>query len=445
MGTKFKGQVGIVGFGYIGSVIGAVLAEQGYLVYGVDTNDEIIRQINAKTCPFNEPGLESLLVSMIGKERLFVSNDFSTLQNCETVIVTVGTPLTDEYSADITHIEEAIMSIRTYLQNNCLVMIKSTVPPHTTSNVIAPLLRKVDRVKITFSPERLAEGNAIQELKTIPIVVGGVDEESTKCAATFWKEALDVEVIEVSDTTTAEMVKLSDNLWIDLNIALASELALLSDRLKIDVLEVIKAANSLPKGGEGQRVNILTPSVGVGGYCLTKDPWFVQQLGTDYGLDLHLPKLGRIVNDSMPLYSASLIDSLLKEKFDNPAKVKIAILGIAFKNNTGDCRFTPTKPVIEELSKLQYNLAICDPYTTDHDEKLVTELPVRKDIEETIYKADCVAFLTGHDAFRYLSMERIAELVNDEALIFDGRMFFTKEQIKNMKRLGLRYKGVGRS
>ncbi|KGR77651.1 nucleotide sugar dehydrogenase [Ureibacillus manganicus] len=442
--SDVKGQVAIVGFGYIGSVIGAVLADSGFMVYGIEKNPVIVERMKNKKTPFREPGLDELIQKTVSEEKLFVTRDTSVVQGCETVIVTVGTPLAEDFSADTTQIEEAITSIKPYLQKNALVLIKSTVPPFTTCDLIAPLLSEIEGVKIAFCPERLAEGNAIREFKSIPIVVGGVDEQSLEAAVDFWKQALDTEVIEVSSATTAEMVKLSDNLWIDVNIALAGELAKLSDRLNIDVLEVIGAANTLAKGAKGQNVNILTPSVGVGGYCLTKDPWFVQHLGYQYDLDLQLPKTGRLVNDSMPIYSAALIHNHLAKQFSDPSQAKIAVLGIAFKNNTGDCRFTPTKPVIDELIGHGYKLKICDPWTTEADERLVTDLPVSKNIEETINGADCIAFLAGHNEFHALSIERMAELANDEALIFDGRRFFKRDDIMKMHELDLFYKGVGR-
>ena len=438
-----KGQVAIVGFGYIGSVIGAVLADEGYTVYGIENNERIISAVQNRKSPFREPELEELIAKNVANEKLYVSSDPSIVKYCDTVIVTVGTPLNEDYNADTSQIEEAITAIAPYLQKDALVMIKSTVPPDTTKGLVAPLLCEVEGVRVAFCPERLAEGKAVQEFKTIPIVVGGVDEASTIVAAEFWRNSLAIEVIEVSDATAAEMVKLSNNLWIDLNIALASELAKIADKLQIDVLEIIGAANSLPKGSRGQHVNILTPSVGVGGYCLTKDPWFVQHLGTEHGIELNLPKAGRIVNDSMPYYSAELIDSHLRG-LDEPSNLKIAILGIAFKNNTGDCRFTPTKPVIEELLRNGYNVEICDPWTSEHDEAMVTGLPVSKDIEATVRGADCVAFLAGHDEFHKFSLERLAELANKDALIFDGRRFFSKEEVKTINQFGLSYKGVGR-
>jgi UDP-N-acetyl-D-mannosaminuronic acid dehydrogenase len=358
-------------------------------------------------------------------------------------VITVGTPLSDDFTADMSQIQSEIKSILPYLANGDLLILKSTVPPFTTSNYIAPLINKSGvNVKLAFCPERLAEGKAISDFLSIPVVVGGIDDKSTIAAAEFWRNALDIEVICVNDATTAEFVKLADNLWIDLNIALSSELAKLADKMGLDVLQVIKAANSLPKGSS--TVNILTPSVGVGGYCLTKDPWFVQHLGKQYNLELLLPKTGRIINESMPRYTAELIDSILQKKDIPRNEQKIAIIGIAFKNNTGDCRFTPTKLCIDKLTELGYIMEICDPWTLEHDNKTVTNLSVGKNVYKAMENADCVAFLAGHDDFHKIPILDIAKVVKPRALIFDGRMFFSSEKIAEIKKLGLLYKGVGR-
>jgi dTDP-alpha-D-glucose dehydrogenase len=436
-----KSDVAVVGFGYIGSVIGSVLADRGYRVRGVEPNKRIVDAVAAGKSPFNEPGLEELIARNTAAGRLSVGADPSVTASCDVVVITVGTPLSGDKDPDLSQIRGAAEMIAPYVREGSLVMLKSTVPPGTTEGTVGPVL-KTKKVSLAFCPERLAEGKAISEFTAIPMVVGGVDEESTRRAATFWKEALGVEVIEVGDAKSAEMVKLADNLWIDLNIALAGELAKVCDKLGVDVLDVIKAANSLPKGSS--HVNILIPSVGVGGYCLTKDPWFVHRLGGKLGLDLLIPQASRNVNDSMPKYSAGLIDEFLAKRGKKPREIKVAVMGIAFKNNTGDCRFTPTKYVIEALAAKGYSLAICDPWVGDHDIAMVTDLPVSKDIEGTIKGADCVAFLAGHGEFHDLSVSRIAELASPGAMVFDGRMFFGKDKIKAMRAKGLVYKGVGR-
>ncbi len=436
-----KQSVGIVGFGYIGSVIGAVLADHGYRVFGVEPSHRIIEAVKAGRSPFSEPGLATLIEKNVSEGRLFVDDDPSMLAQCQTILIAVGTPLSGESDPDLSQIQAAVERIKPPVPTGALVMLKSTVPPYTTERVVGDILRE-KQVDLAFCPERLAEGTAIKDCLSLPVVVGGVTASATQRAGRFWREALDVEVIEVGSARAAEMVKLADNLWIDLNIALAGELAKISDKLDVDVLDVISAANSLPKG-QGN-VNILIPSVGVGGYCLTKDPWFVHRLGKQFGLDLQIPPTSRHVNDSMPLYSAELIDSFLSKRSEDPGSLKVAIAGIAFKNNTGDCRFTPTKPVIDYLLEKEYRLEICDPWVEAHDIELVTTLPVNKEIEPTIEQADCIAFLAGHQEFHDLSVERMARLAKPGAMVFDGRMFFSKEKINEMKACGLVYKGVGR-
>lgn len=435
-------RIAVVGFGYIGSVIGTVLADRGYHVVGVERDRRIIDAVAKGKSPFNEPGLEDLVAKNVAAGRLDVGSDPSRTAGCEAFVITVGTPLSDTFDPDLAQITSAAESIAPYVKDGTLVVLKSTVPPNTTSGVVAPILKRAADVLIAFCPERLAEGHAIKEFTSIPVVVGGIDERSTKAAAAFWRAALGVEVIEVGDAKSAEMVKLADNLWIDLNIALAGELAKLADRLGIDVLDVIRAANTLPKGSHN--VNILIPSVGVGGYCLTKDPWFVHSIGKKNGVDLIIPQISRNVNDGMPAYSTSLIDGLLRGDGTDRSKKKVAVLGIAFKNNTGDCRYTPTKPVIDELVGLGYAVSICDPWVGPHDAALVTKMPVSKDCEETLRGADCAAFLAGHREFHDIPVERMAELLKPGALVFDGRMFFDRKKIAAMKALGLRYKGVGR-
>ena len=226
---------------------------------------------------------------------------------------------------------------------------------------------------MAFCPERLAEGQAIQELTSIPVVVGAVDERSARACATLWRHALGVESVIVEDPRTAEMVKLADNLWVDLNVALANELAKVCDGLGMDALQVIEAANTMPKGGHP--VNILRPSMGVGGYCLTKDPWFVNHLGESLGLDLAIPRTSRTVNDTMPAYTYGLLTQLLADQGKAIETSRIAVLGIAFKNNTGDCRLTPTKYVVALLEESGCELSVHDPWVGAEDAAHGDEYP----------------------------------------------------------------------
>lgn len=432
-------RIGIVGFGYIGSVIGAVLASRGARVVGVEPSDRIRQLVAAGSAPAPEPGLDELIASAVHAGRLEVTDDPASLSAVDVVLITVGTPLADDDSADTSQLTAAVEAIAPHLHDGQLILLKSTVPPGMTE-ALAPILRRHANTLIAFSPERLAEGKAIAEFQTFPVIVGGIDSASTRAGVEFWHDVLDVEVIPVSSATGAELVKLADNLWIDLNIALGNELAQLCDRLGgVDVLDVISAANSLPKGQH--HVNILTPSIGVGGYCLTKDPLFVRSMGKSLGLDLQTPRVSREVNDGMAAYSAASIDAAVGGAERSP---RLAILGVAFKTDTGDVRYTPTIPVMELLVQRGYSLIAFDPFVDPTELEGELNLEWANSAEDALEGADAAAFFTGHRQFTELTPAWLADHLPPGGMVFDGRRYFSRSEIDEIERRGLRYKGVGR-
>ncbi len=283
------------------------------------------------------------------------------------ILIAVGTPVDASRQIMTGHLETACAQLAPVLRPGQLVILKSTVAPGTTQGLVAGLLERGGLAQgrdfgLAFCPERLAEGSALAQFGSIPMVVGGCDEESTAAAAAFWSSALNVEVIEFASPGIAELVKLADNWWIDANIALANELAKLCGALDVDVLDVIAGANSLPKGSS--HVNVLLPSVGVGGSCLTKDPWILWTAARQHGIDLRMARTAREVNDTMPGYTHDLICSGLRRLGKDPARARVAVLGLAFKNNTNDLRNTPVKPVVAALRASCREVAIFDPLVT---------------------------------------------------------------------------------
>ena len=438
-------SVAIVGFGYIGSVMGAVLADKGYDVVGVDQNEALISNFSLGRCPIPEPDLQDLVAAQVAAARLTFSTDIAAIAQADVVLVTVGTPLSpDTHKADLSHIKAACESMTPYVKDGQLIILKSTVPPGVTRLVAGETLMPHAKIRLAFSPERLAEGQAIRDLKTLPIVVGGIDAESTKAAADFWRESLGVQVMELTSPEAAELVKLANNLWIDLNIALAHDLAKLCDSLPydVDVLEVIGGANTLKKGQH--YTNILTPSNGVGGYCLTKDPWFVWAIGKEHGVELLTPPASRAVNDSMPAYVADQILGQFSSENLKPSDAKIAVMGLAFKTNSGDLRFTPVGPFLDAVGAAGVTkLAVCDPMVTEA-EGAHMGVAMTEDWREALRGANCAAFFVGHDAFKEISVDDLASLLAPGALVYDGRMYFTRQDIAAMTARGLVYQGVGR-
>lgn len=439
-------SISIVGFGYIGSVIGAVLADQGYRVFGVDVRKTLVDEVNNGTISINEPGLSELIHKTVIEKKLSASTDFAVLAESDVIVVTVGTPLGENFDPDTKEITSAINSMAPHLKPGHLIILKSTVPPGTTEKLVGEKIRELKGKDfpffLAFCPERLAEGVAIKEFRSIPVVIGGVDPASAQLSDQFWKKTMCLETIKVDHAQSAEMVKLSDNLWIDLNVALANEIALICQKLGCDALEVIKAANSLPKGQH--HVNILAPSVGVGGYCLTKDPWFVHHLGGQLGIDIKTAVASRNVNDAMPARCFERIEDHLTKIGKRWSQVKVGVLGIAFKNNTGDCRYTPTKQIIQKFEASGCQLEICDPWVNDHDAKTVTTKKLNTSIEQVMAKSDVLVFLTGHDQFKQIGVEQISSTLNPKAIIFDGRNFMTKDFVQKLKEHGFEYLGVGR-
>jgi len=405
----------------------------------------VVDDINQGKTGVPEPGLDELVANNVRVGRLRATTDFGMIADNDFVIVTVGTPLGPDFEPIVDDITAAARAVGDHLRPGHLVILKSTVPPDTTEKLVLPILEEASGLRagvdfgLAFCPERLAEGQAIRELLSIPVVVGAIDERSARACATLWRHALGVESVIVDDPRTAEMVKLADNLWVDLNVALANELAKVCDRLGMDALQVIEAANTMPKGGRD--ANILRPSMGVGGYCLTKDPWFVDHLGRSLGLELAIPRTSRTVNDTMPAYTYGLLEQLLADQGKTVAASKIAVLGIAFKNNTGDCLLTPTKYVLEFLEQAGCQLSVHDPWVPEEEAHEVTKVPLTPDIEAAVKDADALVVLAGHRQFHQIPLVRLAELAAPRCVFLDGRNSFDPAAVRAA---GFVYKGIGR-
>ena len=441
-----KLNISVVGFGYIGASIGLSLADRGFSISGIDKNEILLDNLKNGFCPFEEPGLQELLDSSLEKGKLSLSSDFSSISNSDVIIMVVGTPLDDDYSPNLEYVESASEEIGKYLSRGSIVMVKSTVPPGTTTNSIGPILSKKSNLVcgedfgLVFSPERVDEGNVIRGLTSLPIIIGGVNKQSAEVSSQFWSLCLGVETMDVSNPTAAELVKLADNLWIDLNIALANEIALVSDSIGVDAMEVISAANTLPKGQHS--VNILYPSIGVGGYCLTKDPWFLDKYSSEMGLELATPRTSRTINEKMPELSVSRIRNLLSPNNGDLSNVIISILGVSFKSNTGDMRNTPAIKIANDLADLGAEIRIFDSLVCEEDFSSFHDSEICSDIESAVKGANMVAVLSPHREIVDYDLRKLNSLVSDECWFFDGRRAFNPDRVIKS---GLLYSAIGGS
>lgn len=436
----------VIGMGYVGSTVAAVLAGEGVDVVGIDIDPTLVTELAQRRCRFSEPGLPELMFRGLDSGRLRVTTDYRAVTDVDVVIIAVGTPVRDTELVD-TYLRSACTELAGHLRAGQLVVLKSTVPPGVSRSLVAPLLERGGLVAgedfgLAFCPERLSEGQALRELREFPIAVGGLCADSTAAAAAFWQRTIDAEIIPCASLESAEMMKLASNWWIDHNIALANELAKLCDVLDVDVLEVVGAANTMRKGSGN--VNILLPSVGVGGSCLTKDPWMVWRAARDHGIALDTVPAARRVNDSMPAYTVDLIVEELGRAGRALEQAKVAVLGVAFKNNTGDLRATPVLPVVTRLRQGGAEVAVFDPLADPGEVEKTFGLAPAATAEEALAGADCVAVLARHDAFDEIDFVALRESVAPSCVIVDGRAYYSRETIDRFRRHGFAYRGIGR-
>lgn len=437
-------KVAVVGLGYVGLSIATVLARRGVRVFGIDRREEIVSGVNAGNCPVREPGLDDLVRRVVAFGKLTAHTDPGVLGKSQVVILAVGTPLEENYRPDTTQLLAAVDDIAPHLRAGHAVVVKSTVPPGTTRRVAAHLagktgLRAGRDLVVACCPERLAEGRMIRDIETIPVVVGGLTPGNTSEVAGFWS-GLGWRVIPVSGPEEAEMMKLADNLWIDLNIALANELCMICHRMNVDVLEVISAANTLSKGTG--RVNILFPGPGVGGSCLVKDPWFLHHLGQKRGVTLNLPPAGRKTNESMPGFVAGLIREDLQRRGASLEGAGVTVLGLSFKQNTGDTRFSPSLDLVRLLAAEKARVRVHDPWVeAGHAEELLAGLArVEPEIQPAVRGSDAVVFMVGHPEF-IKGPDYWKGLLGSRCLMVDCRYIFDPAL---MTGAGLRYLAPGR-
>jgi UDP-N-acetyl-D-mannosaminuronic acid dehydrogenase len=422
----------IFGLGHMGLPTAALFARNGLKVVGVDINNEYVEYVNSGRSPIMEPGLDKLV-----EEAVSIGNLSATLDgeeaagNAEVMIVIVPTPLDKENNADLSAVIAACRTIASAIKKDDLVIIESTVPPGTCDNVVIPLLeesglRAVEDFNLACTPERALPNNTIYEITHNARVIGGINQKSAEYASSLYKKITTGEIINVKNLITAEMVKLMENTYRDVNIALANEFAKICENLDINAVEAIQAANHHP------RVNIHIPGPGVGGHCLSIDPYFIVEMAREKGLDAPLINNSRKINESMPGHVVSIIRESLKEVDKTIKGSNIGILGVAYKGDVADARESPAEPLINFLKEEGASVLVHDPYVSSETIKSFKGMPVN--LEDAL-KCDCVVLITDHSIYKELKPEMITKgvLVCTRPLL-DPESFISK---------GIIFKGVG--
>ncbi len=437
-------KIAIIGFGRIGSVLGAYLSKfKNNLVYGIDINKNLLNSFYSQREIFNEPGIYKLIKQSLIKKKLILSNDLRDIKKCDYIIICVGTPLKKNLkSVDNKYLKKCIFQIEKYLNAKKTVILKSSVVPGTTSSLFKKIYKR-KKFKFGYCPERLAEGTALKDIKNNKLLISGYDKKSLDKINKFWL-SFKIKTLKLRTPEEAEITKLASNSWIDLNIAFANEIAKTVDHLKfdVDIINVIKAANTLKKGSS--YVNILLPSLGVGGYCLTKDPVFLDREKSEKE-KYSLISEARKINNDMPAYCASRILSIISKKKIKIKNQKILILGATFKGNTDDVRETPVFEFIRELkNKKLKNITIYDEYIKFDDRKLF-DCNFTDDLKFSLKNSTILVIAANHDYIRKSTPKIIERYFKKNGLVFDGRRYFSEKDKYKIKNNKFNYMGVGRS
>jgi len=411
-------KVSVLGLGYIGLPTALLFASAGYEVVGIDVNEQKVRMLNSGQLPFQEPGLGELFEK--------AKNNFrasTQVEESDVFLIAVPTPL-DEHTkaADLKYVKSAAEMIWPHLRKGNLVILESTVPPRTTERLLIPILEKSGLkagtdFHVVHCPERAIPGKTIHEMIHNDRIIGGITPESAKMAKELYSSFVKGNIY-LTDATTAEFVKLIENTYRDVNIALVNELAQIAEEYRINIWEAIELANKHP------RVNLHKPGPGVGGHCIAIDPWFVIQDSANG----KIIALARHVNDTMPNYTLRRVREMLNG-IDYPT---ITVLGVAYKGNVDDARETPALRFIRLAENAGFRVKVYDPFVKEFEYPLLS-------LEEAVKDSDCLVVITDHDVFKFLDPESIGKLMRNRC-VFDGRNILDH---KKWRKAGFKIKVLG--
>ncbi|MCH1625116.1 nucleotide sugar dehydrogenase [Ferdinandcohnia quinoae] len=384
-------KICVIGLGYIGLPTAAVFAKAGYDIVGVDVNERVVSSLNKGEIHIEEVGLPEVVKEVVENGKLRAS---VTPEEADVFIIAVPTPIHEDTTANIDYVVDATKAIIPYLQKGNVVIVESTIPPRTMDDVVAPLIEEkgLDTgydIYLAHCPERVLPGRILIELVENTRIVGGTTPEAAKKAADVYRAVVTGDVVE-TEAVTAEMSKLMENTFRDVNIALANELVKISQRLDVNAHKVIELANKHP------RVNIHQPGPGVGGHCLAVDPYFIVEKAVE---ESPLISTARKINNSMPSFVVQQVQHLTSE-LEKPV---VAVFGLTYKGNIDDIRESPAIEVLEMLQHSnRYELRIHDPHVRADQVSFSLQ-----SFEEAITGANVLLILTDHNEFKSIQTEDI--------------------------------------
>jgi len=433
--------VGVVGLGWMGLPTACLFADAGARVIGVDMNPKVVERVSKGDPPLEEPGLSALLKKGIRSGKLTATtNTEEAAANADIIFIVVPTMIDRQKRADYSAVEDVCASLGKTLKNGSLVIFESTCGPGVTERVVKATIEKYSGLiagqgfGLAYSPIRAMGGRAVQDMQTYSKIVGAVDVRSLEAACATLSVIVRGELIRVRDIRTAELSKLFETIYRDVNIALANEFALLCEELGVDYLETMKAANSQPYS------HLHSTGGGVGGHCLPVYPYLLASEA--YALDAKLKLVldGRKINDFMPRHVAKLASDGMRVSGKSIKRARVVVLGVSYRPNVKEIRFSPSLELIGILKKRGARVIAFDPlFNATELESLgiVSEPTLRKAVE----KADCVILTIAHDEFKKMDTIELAAHMSKKGLIVDCTGLLDPAGVEKS---GLVYRGVGR-
>ena len=425
-------HVTIVGLGYVGLPVACLCAEKGHHVNGLDTEKEKVDLINQSTSPIEDHYVTEKLKTLKGK--IHATTDASTcVPDSDTIIICVPTPVDRNNAPDLRALMESVSAVSKFIRQGTLLIVESTIYPGTIEEVVLPILKKQkldayrNDVLVAHCPERIDPGNRKWTIENLPRVIGGITKESAKKAAEFYRSIISAEVVELSSVKAAEATKIMENTFRDVNIAFVNEMAQSFDKAGIDILEVIRGASTKQFAFMPHY-----PGAGVGGHCISVDPYYLIEKAKQLGFNHRFLSLAREINNSMPSYAIELLENELK-RLNKPLKgAKVGVLGLAYKANVDDIRESPALEAINILKTKGAEAFVFDPHVIRGSNV--------KGLDELLNKSDYIILATDHNEFKSMDMEKLKR--QKILIVIDGRNCLDKEKIKSM---GILYHGIGRS
>ncbi len=405
--------VGVVGLGYVGLPLAVEKAKAGFKTIGFDIQSEKVNMVNEGHNYIGDV-VDQDLKELVANGMLSATTDFSFVKDVDFVAICVPTPLDSHQQPDISYVKSSAEKISKYLTRNSMVVLESTTYPGTTEELIKPILEEGSGLKcgedfyLGFSPERVDPGNLIYKTKNTPKVVGAIGKDATEVIAAMYRAVLDGDVFEASSPAIAEMEKILENTYRNINIGLANEMAMLCDKMNINYWEVVEAASTKPYGFQP-----FYPGPGLGGHCIPLDPYYLSWKAREYGFHTSMIESSMMINDKMPEYCVERASRILNEHKKTLNGAKVLVLGVAYKQDIDDYRESPALEVIDILKEKKANVDYYDPFILVYRRNGVQEKGLGKLTAEIVASYDLVMITTAHTVLDYNMISQNAKVIFD--------------------------------